>query len=333
MLSSRRKKSKSGKRFSFVRFSNFTDAQRAILRLNGFVILGSKIWVKFARFNERRHIWRKVHSHRESLVFKDSVKDREVGENKRKGFVVVKEKTWDDNTSDYRRNVETSLRKENQSKVVQGHIEEEHLWKLQKCLIGEVASFCETRIIEDRVARMGLGEISVKRIQGNFFLIEIPDEVLFDILKQRDWSYLKEFFISIIPWSKKFVYPERVTWIEISGVPIHCWNYETFKRVAGVWGNVVSMRENFTKTSNYEKMGLLVLVSRVSKIEEVVLLEVEDKRYPIRVSEQGWSKDLNINLSNRESRQRESCQVEVKESVSESRSAIGLEPEIFSEGN
>ncbi|KAK5834189.1 hypothetical protein PVK06_018063 [Gossypium arboreum] len=100
---------------------------------------------------------------------------------------------------------------------------------------------------------MGLGEISVKRIQGNYFLIEIPDDELYDILKQGDWSYLKEFFIHIPPWSEKLIISERVTWIEVSGIPINYWNYETFKRIAGKWGDI---------------------------------------RFPIRIKERGWSEEL-----------------------------------------
>ncbi|PPR87864.1 hypothetical protein GOBAR_AA32825 [Gossypium barbadense] len=218
-----KKKSKSGKRFGFVRFSNFKDALRAISRLNGFVILGNKIWVKIARFKERRHIWRKVSPHRNTRVFKGKNKVGEEGENNRKDCDVMNV-TWDKNTSGYRRNAVTGLRKGERSKVVQDHIEDEHLWKLQKCLVVEVASFCETRTLEDRIVRMGLGEIKLKRIQGNYFLLEIPDVEL--------------------------------------------------------------------------------LVGQMSKIEEVILLEVGNKRYPISVSEKGWSEDLNINMSNWESRRR-----------------------------
>ncbi|MFQ6627983.1 hypothetical protein Gotur_008026 [Gossypium turneri] len=44
-----------GKRFGFVRFANLEDAQRAILRLDGFVILGKKkVWVKMAKFSGKR---------------------------------------------------------------------------------------------------------------------------------------------------------------------------------------------------------------------------------------------------------------------------------------
>ncbi|PPS01049.1 hypothetical protein GOBAR_AA19617 [Gossypium barbadense] len=140
---------------------------------------------------------------------------------------------------------------------------------------------------------MGLGEICVKRIQGNYFLIEIPDEELLDILKQREWSYLKEFFVNIKPWSEKMVFSERVTWIEVSGLPMHCWNYETFKRIAGKWGTLVG-----------------------------------DVRFSVSVREKRWSEESKNKFS-----QKERSQVVANESVSESESAIGLESEKLQNGN
>lgn len=77
---------------------------------------------------------------------------------------------------------------------------------------------------------------------------------MMEILKQNDWAYLKEFFLSIEPWSEKKVTTERVDWIEISGVPFHYWNYETFKHLDSLWGELVSMRENTTKVNNFETM-------------------------------------------------------------------------------
>ncbi|KAL4388815.1 hypothetical protein GQ457_09G007360 [Hibiscus cannabinus] len=54
------KKTKDGKRFGFVRFSNRVDAQRAISRLNGLVLYGFRILVSLARFNVRDKFWKKV---------------------------------------------------------------------------------------------------------------------------------------------------------------------------------------------------------------------------------------------------------------------------------
>ncbi|KAK5772249.1 hypothetical protein PVK06_048529 [Gossypium arboreum] len=110
----------------------------------------------------------------------------------------------------------------NNSKVVVGHVENEQLWKLQRCLIGETTSFCNSYCLSERIAYMGLGELKVKRIQGRYFLIEVPDEELLEMLRQREWAYLKEFFINVEPWSEKFKVLERATWIEIAGIPLHC---------------------------------------------------------------------------------------------------------------
>ncbi|KAH1037927.1 hypothetical protein J1N35_039670 [Gossypium stocksii] len=119
-------------------------------------------------------------------------------------------------------------------------MEDEMLWKLQRCLVGESTSVCDTRSMTERLTKFGLGEIIVKRMQGRFFFIKVSDEEYMEVLKQNDWGYLKECFISIEPWSKKCMVVEKVSWIEVEGIPLHCWNFETFKRVAELWGfNVV----------------------------------------------------------------------------------------------
>lgn len=42
------------------------------------------------------------------------------------------------------------------------------------------------------------------------------------LLKQTDWSYLNEFFVKIESWSEKLRLTERVAWIGVAGVPLHC---------------------------------------------------------------------------------------------------------------
>ncbi|KAK8694284.1 hypothetical protein V6N13_071838 [Hibiscus sabdariffa] len=54
-----RKQNKAGKRFGFVRFSNRNGAERAIERLNGFKLYGSRLLVSVARFKARTSYWRK----------------------------------------------------------------------------------------------------------------------------------------------------------------------------------------------------------------------------------------------------------------------------------
>ncbi|KAK8550010.1 hypothetical protein V6N13_055566 [Hibiscus sabdariffa] len=53
------KRSRAGSMFGFVRFSNMTDAQRAIYKLDGFVLMRYRISVSLARFNPRTKFWKK----------------------------------------------------------------------------------------------------------------------------------------------------------------------------------------------------------------------------------------------------------------------------------
>ncbi|KAG8479497.1 hypothetical protein CXB51_029285 [Gossypium anomalum] len=227
--------------------------------------LGCRIRVKIARFKGRREIWRRATMQRKTLVIKETKHKGVEDVTRRKEAEEELEEAWKANTLERSIEDESSARESNKIKVVQGHVEDELLWKLQKCLVGEVASFCETKSLAERIARMGLGKICVKRIRGNYFLIEILDEELLNILKQREWSYLKEFFIHIKLWSENMVFSERVTWTEISRVPMHCWNYKMFKRVAGKWGTLVSMGENLSGTMNFEKIEMLISITQLKR--------------------------------------------------------------------
>ncbi|XP_017604350.1 uncharacterized protein LOC108451131 [Gossypium arboreum] len=89
-------------------------------------------------------------------------------------------------------------------------------------LLGETQTLCNLNSLTERITNIGLGELIIKKIQGRYFLIEVPDEELMDILKQREWAYLKEFFIKVEPRTEKFQVSERAVWIEIAGIPLHC---------------------------------------------------------------------------------------------------------------
>ncbi|KAK8684001.1 hypothetical protein V6N13_040039 [Hibiscus sabdariffa] len=54
------KRSKSGWRFGFVRYAAKAYATRALSRLNGFILFGSRVSVSLARFGPRMSFWRKV---------------------------------------------------------------------------------------------------------------------------------------------------------------------------------------------------------------------------------------------------------------------------------
>ncbi|KAH1047052.1 hypothetical protein J1N35_037836 [Gossypium stocksii] len=235
------KKSKDGKRFSFVRYSNDIDAQRAIKRLNGFVLLGYRIRVKMASFRGNRKFWKRRSN------------DANMPKNKdQNGFYTDRNVSGKGDSSTYSK--EDPSKERNclgvegiQERRVKGFVDEEQLRKLQKCLVGKVANVCDSRCLVERLAKFGLGELIIKRIQMRFFLIEVPDEEYMKVLKQNDWAYLKECFTTIEP----------------------CWN----------------------GSKGYEKMEMLITINQPNQIEELIMMEVGNCIFLIRIKERGLSEE------------------------------------------
>ncbi|KAH1033006.1 hypothetical protein J1N35_045180 [Gossypium stocksii] len=119
-----------------------------------------------------------------------------------------------------------------------------------------------------------------------------------EMLRLTKWSYLKDFFIKIEPWLEKLQIKEGVSWIEVSGIPLHCWNYETCKRVAGLWGKLVSVDENFSKAHNYEKIKLLISISQLNFIDEVVNLVVDNAEVESEHVSKGFNMGVEVEADN-----------------------------------
>ncbi|KAK8674571.1 hypothetical protein V6N13_032680 [Hibiscus sabdariffa] len=275
-----RKLDKTGKRFGFVRFSNRVEADRAIERLDGFRLLVAK-----TKFQVRTKFWRKVSQENNKRMNQEipskGKQEDEVRTNNRKtaGPEAGRSRTSrSDGSNDI---LEKRVRN------IQGHVEEEAPWRLRNCLVGMMASPCSTKQVEDRLTKWGLGEIAVKNMGGRCFLLEIKDQELFSLLEEQNWSLLKEVFVEIEKWSESFHLPERITWIQITGIPIHCWNYITFKRIAELVGTLLSLGENATGFGDCEKVNLLISTKQFDKIGETIELEVGRDIFMVYVEELG----------------------------------------------
>ncbi|KAE8704159.1 hypothetical protein F3Y22_tig00110458pilonHSYRG00089 [Hibiscus syriacus] len=172
-------------------------------------------------------------------------------------------------------------------KEVVGYVDEVELRKLRICLVGIMAGVCSVGSIVDRLQNWGLGEIRVQRLRGNTFLLTIEDEDLFIILEDLQWSYLKEIFMDIMLWTESLSHKERVVWIELDGLPLHCWNEITLKRLAGLWGRFETFGENVNHLLDCEKVNMLISTTLVARIDEVVDDVVEKQKFGVRVLKVG----------------------------------------------
>ncbi|KAL4377449.1 hypothetical protein GQ457_02G034240 [Hibiscus cannabinus] len=150
-----------------------------------------------------------------------------------------------------------------------------------------MATVCSTSQVEDRLHAWGLHGVTVKYMGGCKFLIDIMDQELFSQLQVQEWAILKEVFSEIETWTDLFHLPERITWIQVTSVPLHCWNLTTFKRIADSWGSLISLGENASQFIDCEKVTLLISTKQRERISEVIEVEVGRDCFLVQVDEFG----------------------------------------------
>ncbi|KAK8690674.1 hypothetical protein V6N13_074205 [Hibiscus sabdariffa] len=189
------KKSKRGIRYGFVRFINLEDAEKAIDQKNGSVLYGCQLTASLARFSDNLE-------DRTNKQVKNRVsKNVETTNNQSKCIGERSSESCD------------SLKKPCRKRIL-GHVEEEAIRKLKKCLVGTMATVCSTSQVEDRLQTWGLNDVTVKYMGGCKFLIGIKDQELSSRLQIQEWAILKEIFTEVETWTNLFHLPERITWIQ-----------------------------------------------------------------------------------------------------------------------
>ncbi|KAL4271259.1 hypothetical protein GQ457_13G026050 [Hibiscus cannabinus] len=306
-----RKKSRGGKRFGFVRMKNLEEADRVTQRLNGAIFYGSRLVVKIARDNRGQGWKRNTTGRSQSTEFKKTgiTMDDEA--------VVQKVRI--------RVSTEEDIGKENFKRII-GHVENEDLWNLRRCLVGVMDMVCSVSSIHSRLLKWGLGDINVQRLGAKTYLLTIMDEELSQMLEDVNWSYLKEIFSDVIPWSEKTSYIERATWLEIRGLPLHCWNSVSLKKVADLWGVFEALGENVKHSLDCEKATVLISTNQVKKIDEVIEVEIGDRVFQVGVKEIGFNDGTLYPLCNQRKKTEKSFE-KSDESVSESVSDLKLDSE------
>ncbi|KAK8690209.1 hypothetical protein V6N13_088910 [Hibiscus sabdariffa] len=147
---------------------------------------------------------------------------------------------------------------------------------------------CSIRSLEEILQGWGFGELRIKSMGGRQFLIEFKDQELFDFLLEQKWSYLLEVFTEVEPWSELIHLPEIITWVQAEGIPLHCWNKITFKRIDEIWGTLLAMGENANQSLDGEKVTLLISTNQRSNLDGVLELEAGKECYMQVECEKWW---------------------------------------------
>ncbi|KAK8617516.1 hypothetical protein V6N13_080428 [Hibiscus sabdariffa] len=149
------------------------------------------------------------------------------------------------------------------------------------------------------------------------------------MLEDVSWSYLMEIFSDVKPWSEHVSYSKRATWLEVKGLPLHCWNGETLKKIVELWGTFEALGVNANHSLDCEKATVLIITEQVRCIEEIVEIEVGEKVFLINVKEIGFTDETRYPLCNSWNREKgKRDETEESESISNSKSGEKVEVEV-----
>ncbi|KAK8680150.1 hypothetical protein V6N13_109103 [Hibiscus sabdariffa] len=109
---------------------------------------------------------------------------------------------------------------------------------------------------------------------GKTYLLSFENDEIFMMLEDLNWSYLKEIFTEVLPWTKNISYRGRATWIELYGMSLHCWNHGTIKRVVELWGSFEALGENANQFKDCEMVSVLITTNHERRIDEIVEIEL-----------------------------------------------------------
>ncbi|KAK8674637.1 hypothetical protein V6N13_032746 [Hibiscus sabdariffa] len=236
-----------GSKFGFVRFSTLREAETTAYMFGGAWVVDRRIRVNLARYRSRSNYWRRKHSH--------GIPQEKAHQNDNKFDNVPATGKTGEGGYPKEADVESS------SKLLGMSLDEKP--------VDEAKTHKEAlRRIHGHVEEKSLWKLS-KSLIGTMALDCNTEEV-----KRR-----------LHNWGLAFKIPDRTTWVEVVGIPLHCWNYLTFKRIAECWSSLVALGENLNQIQGYEKMALLISTSQMKKIEEVMEIEVGNEVYSVRVFE------------------------------------------------
>ena len=86
-------------------------------------------------------------------------------------------------------------------------------------------------------------------------------------------------------WSIDFNGKRKDTWVYCYGVPLHAWNYETFRHIASIWSELLKVDEETLKLRNFCNNKLFIRTDRLSKINELINVTCGKFCYEVRISE------------------------------------------------
>lgn len=176
--------------------------------------------------------------------------------------------------------------------------------ELQRSLLGFTEEANWADMLQERLTSLDFYNIQVRGISHRKFLLTFADE---DEVNNANMQELLKVFTSVKQVNYIDLVVPRIAWVWCDGLPILAWNKETWKKLVGDWGYLLTEHTKPLQNAMFQGLRLCVSTNKVDKIDETLKVMIEDKGFWIRM------KELDSSQSFIESYQRKEMAAEDKE--------------------
>ncbi|GKA60549.1 nucleotide-binding alpha-beta plait domain-containing protein [Tanacetum coccineum] len=273
------KRSKSGKRFGFVKFINVFNEERLVNNLCTVWIGRFKLMANLARFK------------RENKTGRGKEGRTENGENIRHKFCTSSNAGSFGNGKSFV-SVVKKINKESETEFVPSIVlDDECLNKkdLSMSLMGRVKEMASLANLKKVLCNEGFDNLKISYLGELWVLLEFESSKAKELFRKNAGAGS---WFSVLHLANDECVPDgRLAWVEVGGVPFKLWTVKTFSRIASKWGDLMDVDED---ELNYHSKRLCVFTKVRQNIQESFKVNFRGKVHWVRAIEvPGWIPEFN----------------------------------------
>ncbi|WJX31250.1 hypothetical protein P8452_19697 [Trifolium repens] len=291
-----KKVDKWGRRFGFVKFKEVKEVEALSKKLEDVWWEKYKLRINRARFGkgekpgvvtvEQQQLPRSLDS-KEVLVNEDqSFKSTLLGKRGVEGVQVDKDGMVVDGDGGRRKNRCLSLGDLATLELV---VQKSTVRALNQSLVGFFKETMNFQSFSDRLAMEGHHEVKAVYMGGNMVLLQCVCEGELEEVKKLNKQWWDHCFTKLIPWKPNLVSECRDIWIQVYGLPLHAWEENSFKKIAGRFGVFLDFDEATVAKLRLDVARIKLRTVRRGMIDTVLQLKVLGERFDVWVVEERCS--------------------------------------------
>ncbi|KAK8982928.1 hypothetical protein V6N11_054913 [Hibiscus sabdariffa] len=163
--------------------------------------------------------------------------------------------------------------------------------KLKACVIGTTKKIYKPAQLLGILEEKGWDEFDVQYVAGNQFILMFDREEMAASCLEWGWEWLSEFFSDLRRWHKEFTPENRVSWVEVLGVPLHAWNNFTFNNILNRWGELLFIEDEHLVGKDFSSRRAKILTNHMELIQDSMSLNCDGDFFEV------WVRELNSSVS------------------------------------